>query len=648
MIRRTRLRNIVTGILVPSLLSVGAAAATAESGSASPYTIESDVHHFVVEHDGTVQEYDDSTRRVNTAAGVDAIAQQYVWYDKDAEQLTLVTAESIDPTGRVYPVSPGAIRDVQEPRSAGAPTFSNGVLRTIIFPGIEPGWSTHVVFRKTRTKPVQPGVFSQVVEPIRVPLTHQQLVFDLPVDMPLFSDARGFVAQAPVTENGRTRYAFDYGHDVYAPIESGAVGYGQYGDRLVVTTMRDYGMLAEGYRMRAADPSANDPSVVSLARALTEDAPDAWPKARILYDWVRMNIRYVAVFVGESAVRPHAVVDVLNNRYGDCKDHVALYGALLAAVGIRSEPVLINAGAVYTLPAVPAYGTGALNHVITWIPELQRFADTTSGGAIAFGYLPPQVMDRPALLVDEGVLVRTPATQPRGREARLQVDVDASGSARYAYRVEDSGWPAELERNAFRRATRARIQEIAHERLRLAALRGTASLSAGDVMATSGGPFAVSMTGTLEHVVWPDGMTGMPAFTSLAGGIATQLEQWLAIGTRTQPLVCIGGTFDETGEIALPPALRLVYVPNDLSIDARGLRYRSSYIYDFATRTVQITRHLEAQFGKQVCSSAEFAAMRPVLQRIERDALSQIVVRGESTPMRQRKSLDIDISSSSR
>jgi hypothetical protein len=320
------------------------------------------------------------------------------------------------------------------------------------------------------------------------------------------------------------------------------------------------------------------------------------------------------------------VVDILRNRYGDCKDHVALYGALLAAVGIRSEPALIALGPVYTLPSVPGYGAGAINHAIAWIPELRRFADTTAGG-IAFGDLPMSLMDRPALLVDEGVLVRTPATQQRSRDARVQIDIDSSGRGRYAYRVEDSGFTAELERNAFRRATRERVQQIAYERLQKAGLRGTATLSTDDVSATAG-PFAVTMTGTIEHIVWPDGMTGVPALSSLAGGIATQVDDWLAVPRRTQPYVCIGGRFEEEGQIALPPNVKTIYVPEALSINAGGLTYASDYIFDPQTSVVQVTRRLTADFGKQVCTQNEFAQMRVALERIERDAMAQVIVQG--------------------
>jgi transglutaminase-like putative cysteine protease len=624
-------------LVVLSIVGI-APQAHADAADPAPVTIESDVHLFVVQRDGTSEEYDETILRADTPTGVDAIAQRYLWFDKGSEQLSVLTAESIDPNGNAYPVGPESIRDVQEPRSADAPTFQDGVLRAVIFPGIEPGWRVHVVFRKTRIKPVEPGMFGYYIEPERIPVDHQQLIFDLPADMPLYADARAYAASPPMTDGTRTRYVFDYRHGRYASPEPDAVGYAQYGDRLLVTTVPSYAAFAKRYKDDAVDPSADDPSVVALARALTANAPDAASKARVLYDWVRANIRYVALFVGETAARPHRVVDIVRHRYGDCKDHVALLVALLAAVGIESEPALIGLGSVYTLPSVPGYGVGAINHVIVWIPELARFADTTGGGGIAFGDLPASDMDRPALLVDSGILVRTPATQPRARHVRLQIDVDASGAGQYAYRVEDSGFTAELERNVFRRSTRERMRQIAHERLQKAGLRGSATLATDDVDATTN-PFAVTMTGTLDHFVWPDGMTGVPALSSFAGGIATQVQTWLSVRQRSQPFICTGGEYEEEGQMVLPPNAKAIYVPSGVTLSGGGLSYVSDYLFDPESRVVQITRRLRVDFGKAVCSPEAFAQMRPALERIERDVMAQIVVQVGATQRQKHPSV---------
>jgi Domain of Unknown Function with PDB structure (DUF3857)/Transglutaminase-like superfamily len=613
--------------LVGSAFNASAAQADgpAASDDLAPSTVESDVHYFVIQKDGSAEERDDTVMRANTTSGVDDIAQRYVWFNKDIEQVQLLAAETLDPDGTVRKVGPDGIRDVQEPRSAGAPTFEDGVLRTVIFPGVEPGSRVHLAFRKTRAKALQAGTFAYLVEPTRDPVEQQRLIFDLPADVPLYADTRGYVAVPPVTQNGRTRYEFDYKHGPYAPIESGAVGYETWGDRLMVSTVPDYATFAARYKAPAVDATMSDPAIAQLAQSLTAASADSREKARILYDWVRMNVRYVALFLGETAAVPHKAIDILRNRYGDCKDHVALYSALLAALGIRSEAVLLNLGPYYTLPDVPGYGDSAINHAIVWIPQLGLYADTTAGG-IAFGYLPLVVMDRPVLLVDDGVMSRTPPVQPRGRAVRLQIDVNESGAASYAYRVEDSGATAELERNMFRRATHQRAQQVAASRLLQTNLHGSARLSTSDV-ATTEGPFTTAMQGTLEHFTWTDGTTALPALSSLSGGIASQVQSWLAEPQRTQPWVCVGGDFDETAQITLPATVRVTDLPVDASVQDSYFDYTSHYVFDPGTRVLQITRRLHTKFVHQVCSADAFNEAQPSLVRIERDASSQVVVR---------------------
>jgi transglutaminase-like putative cysteine protease len=605
--------------------TAGSPEPAADAADVAPATLERDVHLFIVQKDGSVVEHDDSTMRANTTAGVDQVAQRYVWFNKDIETITELSAETVDPDGTVHPVGAEGIRDVQEPRSAGAPTFEDGVLRTVIFPGVQPGSRVRLVFGKRRARPLQAGTFSYFVEPTGEPVEFQRLIFELPADVPLYADARGYVALPPVTSNGRTRYTFDYRHGPYAPLEPGAVAAVNWGDRLMVSTVPDFAAFAARYRDAAADPTATDPSVAALAAALTAGAADDREKARRIYDWVRFNIRYVALFLGETEAVPHRVVDILRNRYGDCKDHVAVFTALLAAAGIHSEAALLNLGPVYSLPDVPGYGADAINHVITWLPDLDLFADTTAGG-IAFGYLPVAVMDRPALLVDDGVLVHTPATQLRTRNAKLAIEVGHDGDAAYRYYVEDEGAGAEPERNTFRRSTRQTAQQLAAQRLRATGLSGTAHIETGPLGATFG-PFSTTITGTLDHVVWPDGTTALPALSSLSGGIATQVDYWLAQPRRTQPWACVGGDFDEAGQIVLPANVRVTDVPQDVSVTGGPLAYTAHYVFDPGSRTVQVARHLSAHFGHQMCTVAEFGQMRDTLLRIERDTHAQIVVR---------------------
>ncbi|MDR5735535.1 DUF3857 and transglutaminase domain-containing protein [Caballeronia sp. LZ025] len=601
------------------------AAPPVAQGGDDPSTIVSDVHEFIVADDGSVTEDDETVLRANTPAGIDEIAQRYVWYDRSVSKVEIVEAYSVDANGARHDVSPDQIRDIQEPRSAGAPTFQDAKLRAVIFPAVGVGSTVHLHFRKSQASPVIPGQFNYFVEPGQRPVLDQRLVFDLPAAKPLYADARGFTADPPVTANGRTRYAFGYRRERVARIESGSVGYAQYGDRLMVSTFADYAAFAASYRGPAVDATATDPAIRALALSLTASDADARAKAKTLYDWVRRNIRYVAMFIGQSPAAPHRVTEVLANRYGDCKDHVALYGALLDAAGVRNEAALIGLGSVYALPSVPGYGAGAINHVITYLPDLGMYADSTAS-SVEFGFLPLADMDRPTVLVASGVLSRTPPTQPLSRTARLQIDVAPEGVANFAYWVEDAGWSAEIERMNLRLASSQRRDQIAADRLRYTNLRGAGALTTSDVDATSG-PFATTLRGTLDEIVWPTGTTALPALTSLSGGIATQTRNWLAERTRTQPYLCVGGAYDEVAQIALPRAMQVVEVPDDVDVTSEFLQYRSRYVFDASTNVIQVSRTLDARFGKQVCSPDDFQAALPAFKKIERDTQAQIIVK---------------------
>jgi hypothetical protein len=117
--------------------------------------------------------------------------------------------------------------------------------------------------------------------------------------------------------------------------------------------------------------------------------------------------------------------------------------------------------------------------------------------------------------------------------------------------------------------------------------------------------------------------------TSLSGGIASLTRNWLSERIRTQPYMCIGGVYREVSQISLPKAMRVTEVPDDLELSNEVFNYRSHYLFDPSTNVIQVTRTLDAHFGKQVCTPDDFKAALPVLKQIERDTQEQIIVKAE-------------------
>jgi lipoprotein NlpI len=58
--------------------------------------------------------------------------------------------------------------------------------------------------------------------------------------------------------------------------------------------------------------------------------------------WVQSEIRYFSVSIGASSHRPYAPAQVVQRRYGDCKDKAYLLITLLRELGIPAKPVLLS------------------------------------------------------------------------------------------------------------------------------------------------------------------------------------------------------------------------------------------------------------------------------------------------------------------
>ncbi|AUT58226.1 DUF3857 domain-containing transglutaminase family protein [Paraburkholderia terrae] len=595
----------------------------ATAAPVEPYTNERETQTFTVNADGSYTKVDEMTLRVNNEAGVARVAQYYIWFNRNMASVDVLEAYTTSADGTRHDVRPEQIRDVQEARSFDAPMFQDILEKVIVFPAVEPGVRVYLKYRKTQMQPIVPGHFSDFTPPDLAPTHNFRLVYDLPADKPLYADARGFTALPPSTENGRTRYEFRYDKAHFARLEYGSIAYVSYGDRLMVSTFPDYAAFAARYRESAVDASGSDPAIVGLARSLTAGDQTPRAKARTLYNWVRKNVRYVAVNIGRGAVVPHRATEILALRYGDCKDHVALYGALLDAIGIRNEPALISSGTIYTLPDVPGYGV--LNHVITWLPELQLYADSTAPN-VEFGYLPSTDMNRPVVLVNEGVLSRTPSTATMSRTTDLSINVAHDGSATFVYRLESAGWAAEQGRALLRMQTPAQREESLQAELRFVNLSGTATLSTSNLNATDG-PLSLTMKGKLEDFVVPGTAASIPALTSFVGGFQSDARYWLGERQRTQPFVCRNVELHERTQIALPANFRVLDMPEAMAARDRFIDYRSTYSYDANANVITVTRDGTTRFGSEVCSPEDFTQMRAGIETIGRDVRAQVIVR---------------------
>jgi hypothetical protein len=165
---------------------------------------------------------------------------------------------------------------------------------------------------------------------------------------------------------------------------------------------RWYWALAKGQiRLR-------DDQEYQIERHIREKVGDR-ARAAALKDWISDQWRYVAIEIGLGGWRPNRASDVFDNRYGDCKDAVFLWIAMMRSIGLDAWPALVRAR--NPLPIDPDFPKDWFDHVIamTVINGDTLWADL-SDSRYPLGTLPRPCESRWALVVGEfgGQLLRTP------------------------------------------------------------------------------------------------------------------------------------------------------------------------------------------------------------------------------------------------
>ena len=128
------------------------------------------------------------------------------------------------------------------------------------------------------------------------------------------------------------------------------------------TTFKSWEDVGAWYRGLEGSRTTADAEIKARVAQITAGKTTEEAKAEAVYSYVATQIHYIGVAFGIGRYQPHSAGDVLSNQYGDCKDKHTLLAAMLEAVGVHSDAVLIGAGIRFN-EAVPS--PESFNHLIT-------------------------------------------------------------------------------------------------------------------------------------------------------------------------------------------------------------------------------------------------------------------------------------------
>jgi transglutaminase-like putative cysteine protease len=632
-----------------------------DSGTDPAVVIDRHIQHYVVDPSGAYLLTVDSAKTIVEARAVQEHGQYYISYNKTLDDVVALDAYTLKPDGRRVPLRPGQVKDQQEAASTDAPMFQDTRLKIVVFPEVAVGDQLVVNYAIRRTTPLFPGHFEDLSFSPFYLNKNFVLIYDMPASMPLHADAVGFVplplSPRDVVPKGRKRYQWRYVGGDNQRLEADSVSYLDYGRRLAVSTFEDYADFARAFRANSlagadtgaradaaaataaasapapapAPAPATTPAIATLARQLSAGLPDARARALALSDWVRRNIRYVGVYIGPGGVVAHPAATVLDNRYGDCKDHAALLEAMLAAVGIESTGALVNSGNAYQLPETPTLGV--FNHMITYVPSLDLYLDPTAEATMA-GYLPAGILGKPALLLASGRFAMTPVLQPARSRTATWFDIGRDGRSRFKVSKTASGAGAEPWRQTVRDTRQADREQFVRRMLLGLGQKGQGVFDAGTVNdpgKDGNDEYRLSFSGSSDHFLALPGPSALATTYDFWGGLGEAVFTLGQEKERRQAFVCPAiDAEDETG-FRLPKGVRVLALPKATNLMDGGIHYQSTYQLSAQARqgsAIVVKRRLTFRHGRATCTPDDYRAMQPALERIMRDLRSQVVVSG--------------------
>jgi TonB family protein len=396
--------------------------------------------------------------RVQTYVGVQKIGQLIFPYNGANERVEVKSVRVIKPDGTQVTAGSEAVIDVSSPVVQEAPMYTDARQKHVSVPGLSVGDIVEYDVVTRVFEPLTPGQFWDSWDfTVHSVCLDDELVLDVPANRSLKIKYPDGIEPVVTDQAGRRRYSWRT-ENKKAFDEPNPFGNSQSLDpahilkglaeptlrRVLFSTFQSWDEVAQWYGALSQDRQTPSPEVHAKAVEITKDAATDLAKVQALYDYVS-HIRYVSLSFGVGRYQPHSALDVLSNRYGDCKDKATLLDALLAAEGIQSATALVQTrmDVDRDLPT-PMQFDHAINVVSLGGKEI--WLDSAIG-VEPFAYLLPQLRGKDALVVaypQKSELRQAPANLIGAKTYRFTVEksIDEKGAeeANVAVEVQGGDW----------------------------------------------------------------------------------------------------------------------------------------------------------------------------------------------------------------
>jgi tetratricopeptide (TPR) repeat protein/transglutaminase-like putative cysteine protease len=583
--------------------------------SQEAYVFEKLSNVYQFENDGRGFRRQSGRCRIQSEAALQQLGQLVFGYNSGTERMKINYVRVIRADGSVVNAGETAVQDMTTPVAREAPVYSDLHEKHITVPSLRPGEVLEYEIEVEFQEPLAPGQFwmDHSFEKNVISL-NETLELNIPAGRRLTLKTQpGF--DPKISEAGSRRiYTWTSNHlareDSKKKKNEKPKKPSDRAD-VAASTFASWDELAAWYAGLEKDRRKPTPELTAKAVELSKDRKTEREKAQAIYDYVAKNFRYVSLSFGVGRFQPHPASEIFANQYGDCKDKDTLLAAMLAAVNINADAVLIHSQRKLDRD-VPS--PSQFDHVITAVHLGQErvIVDTTSEVA-PFGALWGVIRHKDAVLVTpagKSEIVTTPAEWPMPAMQRIEVDGKISDLGRLERSVKYTA-RGDLElalRSLLRRVPQPNWPELIQRITFLDGMTGDVKdIKTSDISDTRG-PFELSFTMVTPNFV---------DFTSKKSKFSVPLPLIRLPeldADDTDPAELGGmGTVDLELHITVPEKYKLT-VPVPVTMKREYAEYQSSYQLEKGVLSVSRKLHVLAPEVRPV-QAANLDAFRNVVTR---------------------------------
>jgi len=589
----------------------------------SVFTVEKHILTIEINADGTYTETEEELDKIETLKGIDALSQASFSYTKNMQTLEILDAYTIKPNGTKIKVTKEGIREKEDSLSDGADSFSDVKHKIIIFPDVTVGSK---VYSKTREKTFKTKFKNQFYFYLSSSPYHkviyEEINFIVKKPLHLNIDSSGGFNGGLIKETkDKLYYKYTYSQDLAIGSEDNMVSYSDFAPYLIASSFNSHEELGDAYQKLNHPKAKVTDFIERVADGIINNAElSKKDEAKLIYEWVVKNIRYVQVYVGNGGLESQDAVKVIKNGYSDCKGHSAALEALLRARGIDSSPALINSGKAYTLPKYPALYPQ--NHVITYLPDFDLYLDSTSTFS-PFGMLPYSDLDKPTVLTALKKIGHTPKISHRDNIVKTiaKMKINSDGTISGEATIQFQG----LIEVSFRSTQNSNLgredEEIVSESLISFRESGTGTWKTTDPHDLNI-PFEETSTFKLDPISNFPGPAAMTVPVGLTEGKIYSAAYSKPLQKRNFPYQCYGRTYEDEYTLEFPENIKVTRIPTNVNFNKNGLSYEATYKKE--GNVISINKKLVSENENMSCNPENEDRKKEFYKVLQQDIRSQI------------------------